>query len=184
MVDLFPLLKKKKLHTPRDDTSYLIPAKAIQDTERILREYGNVICPNEGLVYWGGFKNKNIITISMVIAPATESGTGRVSTHNRSNFDVVRVLNKNNFVQIAQVHSHPHKWVDHSPGDDRLAAFRINGLLSVVVPDYCQVGMLPLPLCGVHRYVNSVFIRLSKKYITSHFKIVSNIESQLKDLRR
>lgn len=90
---------------------------------------------------------------------------------------------KNKAIEIAQVHSHPSDWVDHSEGDDLWASFKIEGLVSIVVPNYCKDGMLPLTNCGVHRYINGNFIRLSKKYITSHFRLV-NEKSDFVDLRK
>jgi hypothetical protein len=177
-------LFKKKLHTPRDSLTYIIPAKAVQDTQRILAEYGIMSPPNEGLVYWGGIENENWRIVALVFAPLTESNGGRVSTSKRSNFDFVRVLSRNNLIQIGQVHSHPTKWVDHSPGDDALAAFKKEGLLSIVVPEYCQNGLKLRTSCGVHRYRRASFIRLSRKYIEGHFIISDNHDSLLEDFRK
>jgi hypothetical protein len=179
----FGIIPPKKLRSPRDNLSYIIPSKAVSHTERILREYGKRIPPHEGLVYWGGRREGNRITITLVIAPKTTSDYGRVITSPRSNFDVVRLLNEYNGVQVAQVHSHPGGCVDHSPGDDDLAAFKVNGLVSIVVPTYCRTGMMPLSSCGIHRYTNGEFIRLSPKYVKAHFRIDSSEGLVLEDLR-
>jgi len=173
----------KKQKSPNDEITYIVPNSIIRNTEKVLSEYGDMTPSNEGLVYWGGVINGKIINISIVIAPKTESNFGRVSTSNRSNFDVVKTLIKNKAIEIAQVHSHPSDWVDHSEGDDLWASFKIEGLVSIVVPNYCKYGMLPLMNCGVHRYINGNFIRLSKKYITSHFRLV-NEKSDFVDLRK
>ena len=179
----FKIILYKNLHSPRDKLLYLVPFMAISHTERILHEYGKRVPPHEGLVYWGGQKDGNKITVSIVIAPKTVSDYGRVSTSPRSNFDVVRLLNEYNGVQIAQVHSHPGIWVDHSPGDDDLAAFKVNGLVSIVVPRYCHRGMTPLSGCGIHRYTNGEFIRLSSDYIKGHFRIKNSPGLVFEDLR-
>lgn len=163
----------KRIINPEDNLKYLIPAKAILDTERVLKEYANFSQPNEGLVYWGGQRNGQTVTVSMVIAPKTQSNWGRVTTSNRSNFDFVRILNKHGLVHIAQVHSHPTDWVDHSSGDDLYAAFKREGLLSIVVPDYCLNGIKNLTSCGCHRYTKETFVRLSKAYINKHFFVVN-----------
>jgi len=178
------LIKPRKHYSPKDNTRYVIPSKVIRDTEKVLTEYARIKPANEGLVYWGGIEGGNIITVRAVIAPQTESDFGMVSTSHRSNFDFVRTLSKYNLVQVAQVHSHPSNWVDHSPGDDTLAAFKTEGLLSIVVPEYCDRGMLPLVTCGIHRYTRWDFIRLSKKYITSHFVIRNDLSSYLEDFRK
>jgi len=184
MVDLFSYLWAKKRYTPHDKLSYVIPVKAVKDTEGVLREYGSRIPSNEGLVYWGGRQDTNVITVSMVIVPKTESSRGRVSTSQRSNFDFVRTLNRHKSIQIAQVHSHPTNWIDHSTGDDVLAAFKREGLLSIVVPSYCRRGMTPLTSCGCHRFTHTTFIRLSNRYIETHFTIAENINSVFEDLRK
>jgi len=179
----FRMIPAKKLHSPKDKLLYLLPLEVISHTERILSEYGRKKPPHEGLVYWGGKKEGERITVSTLIVPKTVSDYGRVSTSPRSNFDVVRLLNKHNCVQIAQVHSHPGTWVDHSLGDDDLAAFKVNGLVSIVVPRYCHRGMMPLSSCGIHRYTSGEFIRLSRDYIKIHFRIENSISPVLEDLR-
>jgi hypothetical protein len=177
------IIPPKKLHSPKDNLLYLVPSLAISHTERILSEYGRKKPPHEGLVYWGGQKEGDRITVAILIAPKTVSDYGRVSTSPRSNFDVVRLLNKYNGVQIAQVHSHPGTWVDHSLGDDDLAAFKVNGLVSIVVPRYCHRGMMPMSSCGIHRYTNGKFIRFSPDYINSHFRIENSPGLVFEDLR-
>jgi len=151
----------------------------MEDTEKILLEYCSLEPSNEGLVYWGGKRDGDFFTISAVIAPATTSDYGRVSTSNRANFDVVRTLNQNKFVEIAQVHSHPGDWVDHSLGDDERAAFKFIGLISVVVPNYGLNGMMPLCTCGVHRYSDNDFIRFSDSYVKNHFLIKDDLEEYI-----
>ena len=179
----FKIIPPHKLHLPKDNLSYLIPPEAISHTERIFREYGKRMPPHEGLVYWGGRREGDRIIVFILIAPKTVSNYGRVSTSPRSNFDVVRFLNKHNGVQVAQVHSHPGSWVDHSPGDDDWAAFKVNGLLSIVVPRYCCKGMMPLSICGIHRYTNGKFIRLSPDYVKGHFRIENSEGLVFEDLR-
>jgi hypothetical protein len=171
-------------YTPKDTFVYSIPLQVIHDTERVLMEYAEIKPSNEGMVYWGGTKCSNRITVQGVIAPQTESDYGSVSISHRSNFDFVGALNKHHLVQIAQVHSHPSKWIDHSTGDDQMAAFKIEGLLSMVVPEYCINGMLPLATCGIHRYIGGNFKRLSKKYVSNHFLIGEDLGSFFEDFRK
>ena len=180
MINFKTLYKKK---SPTDKIIYIIPEKAIEYTEKVLCEYGNMSDPNEGLVYWGGHVDKTTITISAVIAPKVESAPGRVSTSHRSNFDFVTTLNEKKIIQIAQVHSHPGDWVDHSEGDSKWAAFKSEGLISIVVPNYCKHGMLPLIKCGIHRFRKEKFTRLLDRDIKTHFRIDKR-DSDFIDLRR
>ncbi len=183
MLNLFKFFHTNIKRDPHDTLNYNIPKQAIIYTERVLQGYASMNPPNEGLVYWGGRKNGDSITVSIVIAPQTNSNWGRVATSNRSNFDFVRTLNRRGLTQIAQVHSHPTDWVDHSPGDDLYAAFKREGLLSIVVPEYCANGMPSLTVCGCHRYANKSFIRLSVAYVKSHFHIVNRNDCLFEDQR-
>lgn len=158
--------------TPSDSFKYYIPESVIHETERFLKGYGSRNPPHEGFVYWAGLIFEGYIQILTVIAPKTESGPGRVQVTNESNSQVIRELNKMRLVRVAQVHSHPIEWTDHSPGDDKWASFRVEGLVSIVVPKYGKEGILPIAKCGVHRYNNGDFIRLSDEYVHERFQII------------
>lgn len=175
-------LTRKQIN-PTDNIFYKIPYKIIEITERILKDYSNGFIPTEGLVYWGGIKEENNITVTSVIAPKTTAYQARIETDHRANLDFVRELNKHKIIQIAQVHSHPGYFIDHTEGDDYWCAFKFEGLISIVVANYCNNGMMPLNNCGVHRFSNDEFIRLSKKYIEKHFKLINEGNVNLIDLR-
>jgi len=118
----------------------------------------------------------------MVIAPKCDSSLLRVLTSHHSNALVVKNLSQFKKIQIAQVHSHPSKWVDHSVGDDELAPFKANGLFSIVVPSYGYQGMLPLDQCGIHLYWN-LFKRMQKSLVNRVFEISNNLNATIIDLR-
>lgn len=176
-------LREKKSRSPKDDFKYLICHSVIDHTEAVLKEYGEIEEGHEGLVYWAGKRDQNNILINAVIAPDTISSEGRVTIPPLSNFYVVQCLSKIKLIQLGQVHSHPGSWVGHSSGDDTSASFKRNGLLSIVVSNYCSDGMLPLKECGIHRYEEQQFIRLSKKYIQGHFKLTAE-KGEFFDLRK
>ncbi|MBI4744220.1 MAG: hypothetical protein HY776_05320 [Actinobacteria bacterium] len=184
MINKFIYFINKLVGSPKDKFWYVIPSSVITDTEKVLKEYGSFNPPHEGIAYWAGSLVKNTFLVSTVIAPKTTSSVGRVLVTQRGNFDFVRILNKINLIQIAQVHSHPTSWINHSFGDDSWAAFKKEGLLSIVVPNYGLKGFGHLANCGCHRYQNNSFIRLSKAYVQNHFKITNNFQSQFLDLRK
>jgi hypothetical protein len=183
MPNAFGLIKRKKRYTLKNGTKYIIPLGVIKVTETVLGQYGRFSPPNEGLVYWGGTQNGDSVRVQAVIAPKTNSSYGRVSTTHRSNVDFVECLNRRSLIEIAQVHSHPTGWVDHSNGDDDWAAFKIEGLLSIVVPEYGLKGMLPITICGIHIYIQDRFVRLSNKYVNQHFLIDNHAKCFSEDLR-
>jgi hypothetical protein len=119
----------------------------------------------------------------MAIAPDSISTSGSVQVPHASNLNVVISLSQNKVVHIAQVHSHPSEWVDHSSTDDSEAAFKVNGLLSLVVPNYGFDGMGDLLKCGIHRFEKETFIRMRNKYVGRHFRIIKSNSSILIDQR-
>jgi len=178
-----PRLFQVRRAMPKDELLYLIPSSAIAHTEKVLLDYANLHISNEGMVYWGGIREGNIVRVEAVIAPTTTSHPGSVTTSHRSNFDFVKALTDNNHTYIGQVHSHPGTWVDHSDGDSEWAAYKFEGLLSIVVPIYGRRGMLPLTKCGAHRFQSGTFVRLSSTYVANHFQVLDECNVHFVDLR-
>jgi Prokaryotic homologs of the JAB domain len=168
---------------PQDKLKYLISESVIRDTERVLAEYGSRRPSCEGLVYWAGIRKDNQVIVTTCIAPATDASRYNIGIDHVSNFHVVNALYANKLVHLGQVHSHPGTWIDHSDTDDEYAAFKIEGLLSLVVPNFCEEGMMPLTECGVHRFNNGEFHRLSDQYTKEHFEIITSTVEHFIDLR-
>ena len=177
--NLFFLPKRRQ--TPRDKKTYIIPRGAILYTEKALSTDQD--SKTEELVYWAGVQDGDVANVTAVIIPKTDTRNLGVRTTHLANFHFVRTINRLGLIQIAQVHTHPGSWVDHSFGDDQNAAFKVDGLLSIVVPDYGESGMIPLTTCGVHRYQNRKFIRLSDTYILKHFNVDAELSCRMEDLR-
>ncbi len=167
-----------------DKLKYYISRKVISDTEAILLDFPSKHVPHEMIVYWAGIRENNKSIVSLVIVPNANTNPGGVSTSHEANFHFVKALSSRRFVQIAQVHTHPTSWIGHSPGDNKYAAFKVKGLLSIIVPSYCEKGMLPLEKCGVHRFNGKNFVKMPNKYVKNHFYIIDNKNSELEDLRK
>jgi len=172
----------RRIRVANRDTHYLISNDVIDFTSHILQEYGKLTPANEGIVYWAGSLNGNKVSINCAIAPETTSSEGRVTIDPMSNFAVVKLLSEHKLSHIGQVHSHPGNWIDHSEGDNEWASFKRSGLISIVVPLYCKEGMIPISKCGVHRFENNNFIRLSDSHVNKYFMVIKE-KSSLFDLR-
>jgi proteasome lid subunit RPN8/RPN11 len=90
-----------------------------------------------------------------------------------------RHLRRFGLVRLAQVHSHPAGWTDHSPEDDEAAFSQRDGAISIVVPDYagCAPGLAD---CGVHERGPQEWRRLSPTELAARVLIVPSTI----DLRR
>lgn len=169
--------------SPKDKVTYVISDEAINYTIKILLEYERFKPSAEGLVYWAGHVENDIHYVTAAVAPRTDASRYGIFTSHDSNARFVEFLCDSDLIYIAQVHSHPGDWVDHSVVDNEETAFRSEGLVSVVVPCFGRKGMLPVSICGIHRYAGGKFIRLSNKYLKTHVIVKNMPGTILKDLR-
>ena len=177
--------RRPKRYNPKDALKYMVTKDVIDNTIKILREYGTREHAAEGLIYWAGAVNGDVFNITAAIAPQTDSSRYGIKTSNESNARFVEFICDHGLEYIAQVHSHPGTWVDHSGVDNEETAFRSEGLVSIVVPSYGAGSMEPLTKCGIHRYSSGKFIRLNDRYIKNHFCVATSQmnNSLFKDLR-
>jgi hypothetical protein len=110
----------------------------------------------------------------MVVRPRQFRTAGSFNVDAAANADVAIAACEHDLTLIAQVHSHPGKFVSHSYGDDEGAPFTFNGLFSIVVPNYGRDGMLPLDRCGIHFYRGS-FRQLTHQQVVSTFHLVPHV---------
>jgi hypothetical protein len=178
------LFKKKKTPDrfhPRDDKKFIIAEEVVAFTADVLREYGQDDA--EGVIYWCGNIAGTMHYIDTAVAPrASVTAYGFITDHD-ANAEFVDYISDRDRIYLAQVHSHPSKWVGHSHVDDEQTAFRAEGILSVVVPHFAEFGLKPLKKCGIHLYRDGRFRRLSDTYISGHFKLRKMNNINLKDFR-
>jgi len=74
-------------------------------------------------------------------------------------------------VRLAQVHTHPGTWVDHSEHDDERAYSQRAGSLSIVLPNYARGGVF-LEDCGIHVREEDDWRMLSPEEYESYLQIL------------
>ena len=127
---------------------------------------------HENVLYLAGVVDANIRTASMVIAPQAETSPGNFKTDRKSHQQVLRALSGLELEIVAQVHSHPGPTVGHSDGDDELAFIKGEGFWSLVIPNYCGKGMLPIEDCGIHCYTTGQFRILDERAVSSRVHVI------------
>lgn len=135
---------------------------------------------HEGIIYWAGKNFGAHWVVTTCIAPRATTTRGSFETSAASNAEVIGFLATQQLELLAQVHSHPGQWVDHSDGDSEGALMPYEHFLSIIAPNYGRTGIWPLTQCGVHRFERGKFRRLANAEIESTFRLVS----AAKDLRR
>lgn len=151
-----------------------IPAQLLDRTAQVLRQSGCDGLAHEGIVYWAGRRVVRENLVMTCIAPEARTTYGSFATTSHANARVVMYLADHGLELIAQVHSHPSAFVDHSDGDDERALMPYDGFVSIVVPRYARDGLRPLSSCGVHIFEISGFRRLSDAEVVARFHVVDD----------
>jgi hypothetical protein len=123
--------RSKQLTSP---ARVLISEPVLSTTFELLASYGNG--RHEGVVYWAGQVTDQAMLVLHAIAPDAETGSGFFRTGVEANAAAVSRACRLRLQLLAQVHSHPGRWVAHSAGDDRMAFKPYPGTYSIVVPSY------------------------------------------------
>lgn len=132
---------------------YLVSESAIAEAERLLPTYRGVDGDHEGLVFLCGRELGDGTTLlTTAIAPQCEHVAGRVMAPRYAVGEVARAARDRALAVLAQVHTHPAGWTEHSAGDDHMVLMPFDGMLSIVVAHYGRYGMRPLDAQGVHQY--------------------------------
>ena len=158
--------------SPRLQPRVLIHEAVMPETVRLLQESSDVLSAHEGIIYWAGKTTDVAWIVTTSIAPSAITTWGSFETSAASNAEVIGFLSRYGLELLAQVHSHPGFYVDHSDGDDKGALMPYEDYLSLVVPYHGSAGMLPLTQCGIHRFNKGLFKRLTNQEIDSVFEII------------
>jgi len=149
----------------------VLPETLVPEIARLLRSYGDGEA-HEGVVYLGGVETSEQSVALLAIAPVATTTPGSFRTGLGANTAVVSTLATQRLILVAQIHSHPSDWVDHSDGDDRGALVRFEGYWSIVIPGFAGQGLLPLTRCGIHLYGQGRFARLTDAAVAARVRLI------------
>jgi hypothetical protein len=156
-----------------------IPGRLASSTARLLRTYGG-LDEHEGIVYWGGIETHEGAVGLVALSPVAATTWGSFQTDADAHAGLVSHLARLNLTLVAQIHSHPGEWVDHSDGDDVGALVRFPGFWSIVVPRFAREGMLEPARLGIHLFQDGAFRRLGATAVASRVRVLPS----LVDLRK
>lgn len=151
---------------------FQITEAALSACERLLPSYRDPDGDHEGIGYLLGHELEDLTLLTAALAP--DAGTTRGSVHCSKQqmaaaVDAARGLGLG---LLAQVHSHPRDWIEHSLGDDQMIFMPFEGMLSIVVPWYGRVGMRPLHNLGIHQYQDGTWTRVERDSARAGITIV------------
>jgi hypothetical protein len=138
----------------------LVTNAAVTATEQLLPTYRGPDGDHEGIVFWCGREMGDATVITTAIAPDAKHSVGRVMCDQDAIEQVSDAAHALGLGVLAQVHSHPGPWTEHSEGDDYMVLMPFEGMLSLVVPHYARHGLLPLHSLGVHQFQDGRWVLL------------------------
>jgi proteasome lid subunit RPN8/RPN11 len=131
---------------------FFVPEALIAATPLALRSYREPARDHEGILFWGGLETECGAFLMCAVTPKAEHSRGRVFVTEENVLKAVHRLRSLGLGLMAQVHSHPGEDARHSDGDDAMVVAPCRGMLSIVVPHYGHVGMMPLSIVGIHQF--------------------------------
>lgn len=128
------------------DLQLRVPASALVATRDLLQRAGR---RESGLFWYGERDARGNGTVALVVAPRQKMSWGNYHVAPEALAEVVQRLPPH-WKPLAQIHSHPGLWVEHSRYDDRMVSSR--RALSIVFPLYGHVGEAFPTGVGVHEW--------------------------------
>jgi hypothetical protein len=151
---------------------FLISASAISETERLLPSYRDFSSDHEGIVFLLGQQLDELTILTTALAPEAHTTPGSVSCSPAQMAGAIEAAREAGLALLAQAHSHPSDWIEHSLGDDSMIFMPYEGMLSLIAPWYGRVGMLPLQNIGVHQYQDRRWVRAEPRSVADAVTII------------
>ena len=173
------LLKRPEPTRPyeRVAAQLTLPAGGLKATLAMLQRAGK---RESGLIWYGPRAENGDGVVKLVVAPRQRMTWGNYHIPAEAVAMVVRRL-PDDWRPLAQVHSHPGIWVEHSTYDDRMALSR--RALSVVFPHYGHYSAPTFPLgVGVHEFQSNYWHLLPSDVVAGRI-LISDGAVQAADLR-
>jgi proteasome lid subunit RPN8/RPN11 len=160
------------MNPPKSHPKFHIQEPVLRMSEQVFRSTRGLFRRHEGIVYWVGRQCRGDWVVTTCVAPRAHTTPGSFRTSAGANAAVVTAINAAGLELVAQAHSHPGEFIDHSDGDSCGALMPYEGFVSIVVPNYGSEALWPLTRCGVHRFESGKFHRLSTDEVTKTFRLI------------
>ena len=151
---------------------FAIAEGAVLAIERILPSFRGPDGDHEGIVFLLGRELEALTLLTTALAPDADHGPGHVICEPNAVAAAQRAGRDSGLALLAQLHSHPTDWIEHSEGDDELVLMPFEGMLSIVAPWYGRVGLQPLHGLGVHQFQNGRWVLAEPGSVREHLRVL------------
>lgn len=156
--------------------TFQITDATVNALERLLPTFRGPDGAHEGICFLCGYESSITTVYLTAIAPNADHGSRHVCCSEEQIAAVTKTARQHGIGLLAQVHSHPSGATGHSLGDDEMVFMPFEGMLSIVVPDYCRFGLRPLDSLGVHQYQDGRWVLCSRESISANFTVVPTLQ--------
>lgn len=160
-----------------------VPRYITEQTQKTFQEYWKR--KQEAVAYWFGKENdhdKIDIVLSLVIPKALHSG-GNFEVPAEQSAKVGKTLSSQELICLVQIHTHPGDSGIHSWYDDENTISKRNGFLSLVMPQFGNIGVYDLSNITVHECWNNKWQILDDNAKSKRIVIIDDfIDFRIEDL--
>jgi hypothetical protein len=128
----------------------------------------------ETACFWFGVDAGHLQVVTTVAAPKLYQTPGNYSVEMTSLRRLAAAMRANGLTNMAQLHTHPSDWVDHSPHDDERAYSTREGALSLVWACYGSQMCHDLSGIGVQERRGEEWVRLSEAETANRIRLVDD----------
>ncbi|GGR30314.1 hypothetical protein GCM10008957_46390 [Deinococcus ruber] len=125
-----------------------VPRNLLQETFEAFVPYWRAGV--ETAAFWAGPDSEHLRTLTTLVLPTLFQTPGNYQVQPGSQQRLAHELREQGLIVHAQVHTHPSRWVGHSPTDDAQAYTTAEGGLSLVWPEYGRPMEQDLAAVGFH----------------------------------
>ena len=133
-------------------------------------------------LFWYGTSGDVDSTVHGIVVPSQINSWGHYELPEHAIDELSEATRPRGWFNLAQVHTHPSRWVGHSPYDDRYANSR--NALSLVFPSYGRIRPLWPVSIGVHEFLEGRWQRLADEKVPLRIVFDSTLSiPEILDLR-
>lgn len=141
------------------DRVMTVPVVAVRGVFEVLRRYAQRRV-EAGMFFYGDRDVKGDTLVRAIVVPRQRNHWGNYHVSAAAMQAVAKATQHTEWVNIAQLHTHPGAWVEHSTYDDRVA----NSVraVSIVIPWYGRHAASWPTRLGVHEWHNGYWHKLER----------------------
>lgn len=169
------MMRRKPLPIAEARGRLIVTQSAGEVTLRALAGFRGADGRHEGLVFWAGRQIDSRTYVLSAIVPECTHARQSVMADQQQVGDAARRAWALGLGIVAQVHSHPGSWTEHSDGDDELILMPFEGMFSLVVAKYGDGGLRASESASLHQFQDGRWIGIDPEAAEQVLVIVPEV---------